>query len=96
MNSDMKRALVAGRYKGDAWAKKVEKMPDEQVTAIFLRMKAAGMFEMKPKPTHVTAKECQKILCPCCYREYTVDSTETEEECRYCGARLRSRIKKEL
>jgi hypothetical protein len=35
-----KRAFVADLYPGPGWKTKVAKMPDEQVTAIFLREQA--------------------------------------------------------
>lgn len=37
-----KRAQLMAAYKSPAWADKVKKMSEEQVTAIYLRLKAQG------------------------------------------------------
>lgn len=42
MNTDQKRDAVRGAYSGDKWKKKVDDMSDDQVTAIYIRLKAQG------------------------------------------------------
>lgn len=39
------RELVADVYKGDGWKKKVDKMSDEQVVAIYYKFLNQGKFE---------------------------------------------------
>lgn len=36
------RAAVSAAYSGDKWAQRVKKMPDDQISAIYLRLKAQG------------------------------------------------------
>lgn len=48
---DRKRAFVAGLYPYRGWEKKVAKMSDAQVVAIFLRE------QNKPKPSSSTSTE---------------------------------------
>lgn len=45
---DRKRAFVSGLYPAEGWKKKVAKMPDKQVVAIYLREQAKAN-ETKPK-----------------------------------------------
>lgn len=42
MNTDQMRIAVAGAYSGEAWATKVKKMSESQITAVYLRLKAQG------------------------------------------------------
>lgn len=42
MKIDQKREALKGAYSGERWIKKVEKMSDDQVTAIYSRLKAQG------------------------------------------------------
>lgn len=42
MNADEKRNVVKGAYKGDKWKQKVDNMTEEQVVAIYIRLKAQG------------------------------------------------------
>lgn len=37
-----KRELVAGAYPTEAWKTKVKKMPDNQIVAIFIRLRRQG------------------------------------------------------
>lgn len=41
-DSARKRAYVADLYPGHRWKKKVERMPDDQVTAIYLKHQSDG------------------------------------------------------
>lgn len=42
MNVDEKRKAVMGAYAGKKWKDKVDKMSDDQVTAIYIRLKGQG------------------------------------------------------
>lgn len=44
-----KRAFVAALYPGQGWKKQVAKMPDSQVTAIYLREQNKPSKQDKPK-----------------------------------------------
>ncbi len=44
-----KRAFVSDLYSGPGWKKKVERMSDEQVIAIFLRKQEGQMPEHEPQ-----------------------------------------------
>jgi hypothetical protein len=46
---EIKRAFVVGLYPGEGWKKKVQKMPDAQVVAIYLREKGKPPKNDKPK-----------------------------------------------
>ena len=39
MNVNVMRRIVAEQYNSDKWKRKVQKMSDERVTAIYLKMK---------------------------------------------------------
>lgn len=40
MKTQQKREALKGAYSGERWAEKVDKMPPEQVTAMYLRLKS--------------------------------------------------------
>lgn len=40
MSANKERELLKKAYSGKAWAKKVDKMPDEQVIAVLRRLQA--------------------------------------------------------
>lgn len=42
MSVDHKRETVKGAYSGDKWKQKVDSMPDDQVTAVYIRLKGQG------------------------------------------------------
>lgn len=42
MNIIQKRTAVKNAYPGEAWAKKVDAMPDNKVVAVYLRLKSQG------------------------------------------------------
>jgi hypothetical protein len=42
MNTNQKREAVKGAYSGDKWKQKVDNMSDDQITAIYIRLKAQG------------------------------------------------------
>lgn len=43
--AEMRRIAVAGAYPGDRWRAKVAKMPEDQILAIYLRLKKAGKIK---------------------------------------------------
>lgn len=53
-NIEMKRAFVAGLYPGEGWKKKVKRMPDSQVIAIYLREQGKPPKNDKPKESDGT------------------------------------------
>lgn len=42
MNNTQMREALKGAYSGPAWLKRVDKMPESQVTAVYLRLKSQG------------------------------------------------------
>lgn len=42
MNTEQMRAALISAYSGVAWKNKVKKMPEDQVQAVYLRLKAQG------------------------------------------------------
>ena len=42
MTAEQIRAVVAGTYEGESWKKKVKKMNDYQVFALYKRLQKAG------------------------------------------------------
>lgn len=42
MNTEQMRAALMTAYSGAAWKSKVKKMPEDQVQAVYLRLKAQG------------------------------------------------------
>lgn len=42
MSNQQMRAIVSSAYQGDSWKKKVKSMKDDQVTAVYLRLKKKG------------------------------------------------------
>lgn len=49
MTDAQKRLFVANMYSGKNWRRRVEKMPDDQVTAIYLKHLREGPL---PEPEH--------------------------------------------
>lgn len=47
MNNEQKRVYVSNLYSGPKWKKRVEKWPDDQITAIYLKHLKKGI-----KPRH--------------------------------------------
>lgn len=42
MNTEQMRAAVISAYPSASWKNKVKKMPEDQIAAIYLRLKAQG------------------------------------------------------
>lgn len=51
------RSDISKVYLNTTWKKKVARMPDKQVMAIYYNFLARGMFGHVPKPIHSTPKE---------------------------------------
>lgn len=45
MTVDEMREKVKKAYKGDRWKRKVQYMPDDQIIAIFYRLKSKGQIQ---------------------------------------------------
>ena len=50
MTVDQMRAAIIDAYPGGKWRKKVEKMHDDQVIAVYHKFLNSGDFEKKEKP----------------------------------------------
>jgi hypothetical protein len=57
MHVNNMRELVADVYKGESWQKKVDKMSDEQIIAIYYKFLKQGKFEESAKSVHDTVGE---------------------------------------
>ena len=92
MTTEQMRARLCERYPGSAWAKKVQRMPEDQVQAIYLRLERDGELNgPKKKPAHVPASPKKTIFyCSDCQTTFMADNPDTEE-CRYCGSRRLSK-----
>ena len=49
MNVETMRSEIAKVYTGDGWKRKVKKMPENQVVAVYLNFKKTGMFDIQRK-----------------------------------------------
>lgn len=88
MTTDAMRDRLALKYPG--WEKKLRKMPDEQVIAIY-------MSKQRAKPVESIAKHLGAALlgyrapehyiyeCHRCYQWFESENPDIQE-CRYCGA----------
>lgn len=91
MTVENMREAVTGQYKDSAWAKKVEKMSDNQVIAIHSRMSQAGLFNKKQvalsySDNYVPRKAASTIFyCHVCLKVFESDN-KNETECRFCGS----------
>ena len=82
------REHLAARYPG--WEKKLRKMPDNQIIAIYMRMQRAK--SAKKSAEHVDAgllgyktPEHYVYECRRCYQWFESENPDIQE-CRYCGA----------
>ena len=72
------------RYPSSDWAKKVERMPDDQIIAIYKRLqqsKPPKVIHAPPRPSYYTG-----YLCPDCGKTFIADNPELSE-CRFCGSK---------
>lgn len=91
MTYENMRGHIKARYDHDpGWCKRVDKMADEQVCAIYYRLVRAGDL-VKKKP--VKAKEPMHTIysCDACNSTYVRDNPELQE-CEFCGNKNIERI----
>lgn len=82
------REHLAARYPG--WEKKLRKMPDDQIIAIYMRMQRAKPVENLAKYVGAgllgyKAPEHYIYECHRCYQRFESENPDIQE-CRYCGA----------
>ena len=82
------REHLAARYPG--WEKKLRKMPDDQIIAIYMRMQRAKPVESLAKYVGAgllgyKAPEHYIYECHRCYLWFESENPDIQE-CRYCGA----------
>lgn len=82
------REHLAARYPG--WEKKLRKMPDDQIIAIYMSKQRAKPVENLAK--HIgagllgyRAPEHYSYECHRCYQQFESENPDIQE-CRYCGA----------
>jgi len=87
MEIEIMRTAIRGKYKSDAWARKVATMPEDQVYAIYMRMKTAGMFD-KHKAVYIQAPPPPptEYYCRCCKGTFFADNPSLTE-CALCGSK---------
>ena len=62
MSVDQMRAAIAEVYPGGKWKRKVEKMHDDQVIAVYYKFLNNGTFEKKEKPPREKDNKPQRGL----------------------------------
>lgn len=87
MEIEIMRTAIRGPYKSEVWARKVAKMSDDQVYAIYMRMKSAGMFD-KHVAVHIPAPPPApaEYYCRCCKGTFFADNPSLTE-CALCGSK---------
>lgn len=84
MRIDLMREQIKQGY-GPGWAKKVDRMPENQVIAIYLRMhRDRDKTKCKYNPPR---KEACGYHCNTCGTTFMADNPDLEE-CRHCGSAL--------
>lgn len=56
MKVETMRREICKAYPNDIWHKRVKKMPDNQIIAIYHKFQQSGKFEKKEKPTYKQLK----------------------------------------
>ena len=79
------REHLAARYPG--WEKKLRKMPDDQIIAIYMRMQRTKPVESLAKYVGAGYKAPERYIYEChrCYQQFESENPDIQE-CRYCGA----------
>ena len=79
------REHLAARYPG--WEKKLRKMPDDQIIAIYMRMQRAKPVEKSAEHIGAGYKTSERYIYECCrcYQWFESENPDIQE-CRYCGA----------
>lgn len=91
MTYENMRGHIKARYGHDpGWCKKVDKMADEQVCAIYYRLVRAGDL-VKKKPMKAKKPVHMRYSCDACNSTYVRDNPELQE-CEFCGNKNIERI----
>ena len=91
MTYENMRGHIKARYdRNPDWCKKVDKMTDEQVCAIYYRLVRAGDL-VKKKPSKPKVSTHMQYTCEACNSTYVRDSPELLE-CEFCGSKKIERI----
>lgn len=91
MTCENMRGHIKARYgHNPVWCKKVDKMADEQVCAVYYRLVRAGDLVRK---THSKAGVLThtQYTCAACNNTYVRDNPELSE-CEFCGSKKIERI----
>ena len=87
---NMRRHIKARYDHNPDWCKKVDKMADEQVCAIYYRLVRAGDL-VKKKPSKHKVPTHTQYTCEACNSTYVRDTPELQE-CEFCGCQKIERI----
>ena len=91
MTYENMRGHIKARYEHNPdWCKKVDKMADEQVCAIYYRLVRAGDL-VKKKPSKPKVPTHTQYSCEACNSAYVRDNPELQE-CEFCGSKKIERI----
>lgn len=91
MTYENMRGHIKARYGYNPdWCKKVDKMADEQVCAIYYRLVRAG-DPVKKKPSKPKVSTHTQYTCESCNSTYVRDNPELLE-CEFCGSKKIERI----
>ena len=91
MTYENMRGHIKARYGHDSdWCKKVDKMADEQVCAIYYRLVRAGDL-VKKKHSKPKVHAHTQYTCEACNSTYVRDNPELQE-CEFCGNKNIERI----
>jgi len=84
MTIENMKGFVIGRYNGKVWHDKVNCMSDEQVIAIYYKLKRT-----LKAPCVLSKEEWEKVhtsyVCFDCHTGFVADNPELSE-CRHCGS----------
>lgn len=84
MTYENMRGHIKARYEHNPdWCKRVDKMADEQVCAIYYRLVRAGDL-VKKKPVRAKEPTHMQYSCDACNSTYVRDNPELQE-CEFCG-----------
>lgn len=91
MTYENMRGHIKARYGSNPeWCKKVDKMANEQVCAIYYRLVRAGDL-VKKKPSKPKGSTHTQYTCAACNNTYVRDNPELLE-CEFCGSKKIERI----
>ena len=91
MTYENMRGHIKARYGHNPdWCKKVDRMADEQVCAIYYRLVRAGDL-VKKKHSEPKVPVHTRYTCEACNSMYVRDNPELQE-CEFCGSKKIERI----